>query len=171
MKSIVRMMKRYINMPLKYALPLLFICALVLSATTGCTTQQTTQSAQNATGQQQASDAMSVTVKSAGSSMQVGSFNTPKAGYKYVLYNTTVKNNNVKSQGISPGFFTLRLSNGNVTNVDSAMYDPSINGLQNVMSSQPGDVVSGVIIFQIPTDATPQSIVYNDISHKITTNL
>ena len=36
MNPIVRMMKRYIKMPLKYALPLLFIGALVLSATAGC---------------------------------------------------------------------------------------------------------------------------------------
>ncbi len=36
MNPIVRMMKRYINMPLKKALPLLFICSLVLSCTTGC---------------------------------------------------------------------------------------------------------------------------------------
>jgi hypothetical protein len=36
MNPIVRMMKRYINLPLKYALPLLFIGALVLASTTGC---------------------------------------------------------------------------------------------------------------------------------------
>jgi hypothetical protein len=36
MNPIVRMMKRYIKMPLKYALPLLFIGALVLASTTGC---------------------------------------------------------------------------------------------------------------------------------------
>jgi len=47
MNPIVRMMKRYINMPLRYALPLLFISALVLSATTGCvkTTDPTTNQA------------------------------------------------------------------------------------------------------------------------------
>ncbi|ERR1019366_2629736 len=43
MNPIARMMKRYIKMPLKKALPLLFIGALVLVATTGCTTQNTTQ--------------------------------------------------------------------------------------------------------------------------------
>jgi hypothetical protein len=36
MDPITRMMKRYINMPLKKALPLLFIGALLLSCTTGC---------------------------------------------------------------------------------------------------------------------------------------
>ena len=42
MNQIARMMKRYINMPLKKALPLLFICALVLVATTGCTSSSNT---------------------------------------------------------------------------------------------------------------------------------
>jgi hypothetical protein len=36
MNPIARMMKRYIKLPLKYALPLLFISALLLSSTTGC---------------------------------------------------------------------------------------------------------------------------------------
>jgi hypothetical protein len=38
MNLIARMMKRYIKMPLKYALPLLFIGALVIASTTGCVT-------------------------------------------------------------------------------------------------------------------------------------
>jgi|BarGraNGADG00312_1021997.scaffolds.fasta_scaffold39581_1 hypothetical protein len=42
MNSIAKMMKRYINMPLKKALPLLFICALVLVATSGCTSSSNT---------------------------------------------------------------------------------------------------------------------------------
>jgi len=41
MNPITRMMKSCINMPLKKALPLLFICTLVFAATTGCTTSTT----------------------------------------------------------------------------------------------------------------------------------
>ena len=44
MNLIVRMMKRYIKTPLKYALPLLFIGALVLVSISGCTSS-TTQNA------------------------------------------------------------------------------------------------------------------------------
>jgi hypothetical protein len=44
MNPIVRMMKRYINTPLKYALPLLFIGALVLASTTGCVSNTPTAS-------------------------------------------------------------------------------------------------------------------------------
>ena len=41
MNPIVRMLKRYIKTPLRYALPLLFIGALVLSSTTGCISSNT----------------------------------------------------------------------------------------------------------------------------------
>ncbi len=44
MNPIARMMKRYIKTPLKYALPLLFIGALVLVSISGCTSS-TTQNA------------------------------------------------------------------------------------------------------------------------------
>lgn len=49
MNPIVRMMKRYINMPLKYALPLLFIGALVLSSTAGCTVSTKNQASEVST--------------------------------------------------------------------------------------------------------------------------
>ena len=42
MNPIARMMKRYIKTPLKYALPLLFIGALVLVSISGCTSPATT---------------------------------------------------------------------------------------------------------------------------------
>jgi len=170
MNPIAKMMKRYINMPLKKALPLLFIGALVLCATTGCTTQNTTQSAGNSAGQS-SSDPLSVSIVPMGMSMQVGQYTTPKTGYKFVSYNATVKNNNVDDQHVNPTYFTLKTSDGKVYDVDSAMYDQSVNSFQMVMKTQPGDVVSGTIIFQIPTNAKPVSILYDDYTHKITTTL
>jgi hypothetical protein len=44
MNPITRMMKRYINMPMKKALPLLFICAILLVSITGCTSSTNTRS-------------------------------------------------------------------------------------------------------------------------------
>jgi hypothetical protein len=55
MNPIAVMMKRYIKTPLKYALPLLFIGALVLVSISGCTSPATTSpspSASSATAQQ-----------------------------------------------------------------------------------------------------------------------
>ncbi len=170
MNPIARMMKRYIKTPLKYALPLLFIGALVLVATTGCTTQNTTQSAGNSAGQS-SSNPLSVNVIPTGTSMQVGEFNTPKAGYEYISYNVTVKNNNAPNQDVNPLFFTLRTSDGKVYDIDTATYDSSVHDFKVVTNTQPGDVASGTIIFQIPTSATPASILYNDYTHKITTTL
>jgi hypothetical protein len=45
MNPITRMMKRYIKTPLKYALPLLFVGALVLVSISGCTTTNNTPTA------------------------------------------------------------------------------------------------------------------------------
>ncbi len=42
MNPLTRIMKRFINMPLKKALVLLFICAILLVGTTGCTSSTTT---------------------------------------------------------------------------------------------------------------------------------
>lgn len=44
MNPIIRMMRRYIKTPLKYALPLLFIGALVLVSTSGCISPSNTSS-------------------------------------------------------------------------------------------------------------------------------
>jgi hypothetical protein len=170
MDPIARMMKRYIKMPLKKALPLLFIGALVLVATTGCTTQNTTQSSGGGTGQS-SGNPLSVSIIPMGTSMQVGEFTTPKTGYEFVSYNATVTNNNVDDQHVNPTYFSLKTSDGKVYDVDSAMYDQSVNGFQMVMKTQPGEVVSGTIIFQIPTNAKPVSILYDDYTHKITTTL
>jgi hypothetical protein len=170
MNPIARMMKRYIKMPLKKALPLLFIGALVLVATTGCTTQNTTQSAGGGTGQS-SGNPLSVTVVPMGTSMQVGEFNTPKSGFEYISYNVTVKNNNAPNQDMNPLFFTLRTSDGKAYDVDSATYDSSVHGFTSVSNTQAGDVASGTIIYQIPTDAKPASVMYNDYTHTITTTL
>jgi hypothetical protein len=150
-------------------LSIVVVSLLVVGCTT--TTQNTVQSTASATRQQQATDPLTVTIKATGSSMQVGSFFSSKAGYTYVFYNATVKNNNVKNQVVSPGFFSLRTSDGRVYDVDPAMYDKSVDSLQNVQRTQPGDIVSGTIIFQLPLNATTTSILYNDNTHKITTNL
>jgi hypothetical protein len=52
MNPIARMMKRYIKTPLKYALPLLFIGALVLVSTTGCTSTDHSSSLSNGSSYQ-----------------------------------------------------------------------------------------------------------------------
>jgi hypothetical protein len=163
MNPIARMMKRYIKTPLKYALPLLFICALVFSATTGCTTT-TTQDA----------NAMNVTAVKAvqvpqhwGSGLYAGE--NPQAGNKLVGYNVTLKNVNAKDRGVGWNFWTLRDANGNVySTVGRGMTNYTVFGSQH---TGPGDIVRGTVMYEVPKNATLKSLTYNDGSTKIVTNL
>jgi len=161
MNPITRMMKRYINMPLKYALPLLFIGALVLVSTTGCTTTQD-------------ANAMNVTAVKAvqvpqhwGSGLYAGE--NPKPGNKFVGYNVTVKNVNAKDRSVGFNFWELRDTSGGV-------YQYGGQNMANFTMftghrTEPGDIVSGTLIFEVPKNATLKSLTYNDGITKIVTNL
>lgn len=123
MNPIVKMMKRYINMPLKKALPLLFIGALVLSATTGCTTNTATPTptvqatamqtpAATTTQGSGSNNELSLTVTPKGEATTIGVLSKADNGSKFVLYNAVLKNINVKNLDVNPFWFDMRLSNG-----------------------------------------------------------
>jgi len=86
MNPIVRMMKRYINMPLKYALPLLFIGALVLSSTTGCTSATKEDITQSIANVSTSSSRLSVKLTRLPDNYLAGKFSTaPSQGNKFVF--------------------------------------------------------------------------------------
>ena len=120
MNPIARMMKRYINMPLKKALPLLFIGALVLVATTGCTTSTTTQ---NASGGGSGNSGVAVAINSQQTASQIGSgylTDAPKAGDVFLIYDVTVTNINQNNQDIgNPYYFKLSTAGGTVYEIAS----------------------------------------------------
>jgi predicted heme/steroid binding protein len=157
MNPIVRMMKNYIKMPLKYALPLLFIGALVLSSTTGCTTQETTSTVGNATATQVAVPTLK--------------YYTPKDGYKFVAYNASVKNVNLKSQWIGLTYWQLRDTSGGVYSPATASYSSDLPKEFKSIDSQAGDIVNGIIIYEVPTGATLKSLTYDDGTHKTVLNM
>jgi hypothetical protein len=172
MNPIARMMKRYINMPLKKALPLLFIGALVLVATTGCTdTKNTTQ---NLSGGGTGAAGVAVKVNSVNTYSQLGSgyaVSTPKAGYKYVVYDVTVTNLNKNDQDMgNPNFFRLTTGDGSAYSYSLDSYNTG-NEIDHVSHTNPGEKVLGVVAFEIPQSATPKQLVYNDYSNQVTTNL
>ncbi len=68
MNPITRMMKRYIKMPLKYALPLLFIGSLVLVSISGCTSPTNSNQAAGNTSQAASTTATITTSASASAS-------------------------------------------------------------------------------------------------------
>jgi hypothetical protein len=115
MNPIVRMMKRYINMPLKYALPLLFICALVLSATTGCTTSTTNQTTvQIPTVNSDKSSYITSQFSDAGYAI-VTPFNKSTNNYGNVMYTGVVKDTPEKKLNPYSHKITIELTKNNST--------------------------------------------------------
>lgn len=171
MNPIVRMMKRYIKMPLKYALPLLFIGALVLSATTGCTSpQETTSNVGNATTGGGSGNQVSIVATANQVAVPTLKYYTPKDGYKYVAFNATVKNTNLKSQWIGTSYWQLRDTSGGVYSPTTASYSSDNKEFKSI-DSQAGDIVNGIIIYEVPTGATLKTLTYDDGSHKTVLNM
>ena len=182
MNAIVRMIKRYIKTPLKYALPLLFIGALVLVSISGCTSPATTSPSPTAQQAQvtaaptsEASPTAAPTANSPAANAYVvdgmefhaapvanppqalGSSGdtTPAAGNVYVAFDCTVKNINAPTDSntrIGMTYWQLRDKAGNV-------YDPEIfvTGTPGVktfesVDSQHGDIVHGYVFFEVPAN-------------------
>jgi len=101
----------------------------------------------------------------------IGSLSKADTGNKFVLYNATLKNIDIKNLDVNPFWFDMRLSNGSSVGLDlfatvgSQGYFPMTN------ATQPGDTVNGTIVFEIPQTAIPVAISYNDLTHNATANL
>lgn len=171
MNPITKMMKRYIKMPLKKALPLLFICSLLLVGITGCTQQETTSSVGNASGGGGGAQAASMSATANQVAVPSFEFYTPKTGYKYVAFNATVNNVNAKSRWIGTSYWQLRDTSGNVYTVATPTYASDNPKEFKSVDSQPGDTMNGIIIFEVPQSATLKSLTYDDGSAKITLNI
>jgi hypothetical protein len=169
MNPIAEMMKRYIRMPLKYALPLLFIGALVLVSTTGCTTTNTTQNI-GASGSPAANAGVSVNLQSQGQTQSLGEFIQASSGHTYAVYQATIKNINAKNRDLNEFNFKLTDTKGNVYNVDLGS-TAADGAMKSVTNTQPGEQIQGTIAFLIPQGATPKTITYDDGLDSITTNL
>lgn len=170
MNPIVRMMKRYIKMPLKKALPLLFIGALVLAATCGCTTT-TTQNASSSGS----SGNIGVKINSQQTVYQISStfgvMSTPTTGNKYVVFNVTCTNNNQQNQALGdPLFFKLTTKDGTAYEA-SGVWATDPSAIKTITSSSPGEHVSGNVAFEIPQSAVPKTLTYSDGLNQVVTNL
>ena len=171
MNPIASMMKRYIKMPLKKALPLLFIGALVLVATTGCIKSTTTQ---NASGAGSGNSGIGVAISSQQTASQIGSgllTDTPKAGDVFLIYDVTVTNINQKNWDIgNPYYFKLSTAGGTVYEIASSTFlgDKALTPVSNTL---PGEKVSGQIAFEVPQSAKATSMTYSDGTNQVITNL
>ena len=191
MNPIARMMKRYIKMPLKYALPLLFIGALVLSATTGCTdsTNPTaTPTAQKATASPTAkatstptaaptaakgtasNSKISVAASNRGIYVSDNQFIQPKAGNKYVQIYVTVTNVNYPGKTIGNQFY-FKLFDSKNEGHDPTTASFGEGGLKSIDTSNPGQKTAGTLVFEISQSANPVYITYDDFENDLTINL
>jgi len=157
-------------MPLKKALPLLFICSVVLVATCGCTSS-TTQNA-NSSG---SSGNIGVKVNSQQTVSQIssnlGSVSTPQPGNVFVVFNVTCTNNNQQNQALGdPLFFKLTCKGGSAYDA-SGVWATDPSAIQTISNSNPGEHVTGNVAFEIPQSQVPTTLTYSDGLNQVVTNL
>jgi hypothetical protein len=152
--------------------PITAIAVLVLVvaflSVAGCTTQQQTTQSGNATPATTAD--MSVAAKVVQTPQQIGG-ETPRPGYKFVAYNCTVKNINAQNRPIAPNYWSLMDTGGRVYNISGLTIVQSLNPFGGTSHSQPRDVISGPVFFEVPQNATLKSLTYNDGSTNIVTTI
>jgi hypothetical protein len=172
MNPIVRMMKHYINTPLKKALPLLLISALVLASTTGCTT--TTQKGQGSLTPTAFGEPVRYTAKgginytvtvysankvdSYGWNASVYTFTeTARAGQTFILVDCEFRNSGSDKFTVSGADFEMQDSTG-------YKYDSTVYLDKNDLSYEklsPGQHVRGVVSFKVPQNATGLQLLYD----------
>ena len=96
---------------------------------------------------------------------------TPKQGYKFVIFNTTVTNTGSNSRNTHTMFFTVHDSNGNTYGISQATNDKSIAGYPNNIMMNSGDKVNGLLVFEVPQNVTLVNMVYKDDYSSVTVNL
>ena len=85
-------------------------------------------------------------------------------------YSVTVNDNTVGQLDVNPTYFGLQCSNGVIHEPDTAMYSSEIHGFDSA-KLVPNGAQTGIVVFQIPQTVKPVAVIYNDYTHKITTNL
>jgi len=109
-------------------------------------------------------DAISISAK-AEESPQEFNISTPNPGNNYVVYNVTVTNRYVEDKSIYQDYFTLLDNNNNVYGVDELIQGNYLSNAfpYNPVVTQPGDKVTGLIVFEVPQNATFVTLRYNDL--------
>jgi Domain of unknown function (DUF4352) len=93
---------------------------------------------------------------------------TPKPGYQYVQFYVTVKNLNDEGVDLGNPFYFSLFDNTNQGYGASGVTFLAGNMIKDIPNSHPGDTTVGTIFFEIKQGATPQKLMYNDFSNKVT---
>jgi Domain of unknown function (DUF4352) len=91
----------------------------------------------------------------------------PQPNYKFVAYNCTVQNINASDRPVSIDYFTAQDTRSNSYNCSDVSNDLTISNFKGSAHSQPGDILGGIVIFEVPRDASVLSITYFDGSTRI----
>ena len=134
---------------------------LLLVAASGCTTKETTK---NESGSSTGNSNVDVTINSNYTSQST------KTGYQYLVFDVTVKNLNEKDSDIgNPNYFKLTTADGSV--YEYSYLSSLSNAISSVSHTNPGEKVTGAVAFEIPKNAQPTKLQYNDYSNQVVINL
>jgi hypothetical protein len=144
---------------------LLLVASLSVVGCTNTTTHQLNQSTESAPA---TNSGIEVVVKAMQSPSRIGT-ETPRSVYRFVAYNTTVKNVDAPNRVITRNYFSLQ---------DTMSRNYNMSGLSDSLGpfnwsshSQPGDALGGIVVFEVPQNATLKSLTYFDGTTKIVTTL
>ena len=171
MNPVARMIKQHVKTPLRYALPLLLIAAIVLVSASGCISRSSVLSSPTATPTAApigtaSNSKISVTAYNQGVYVSDNQFIQPKTGNKYVQIYATVTNVNYPGETIgNQYFFKLFDSKNEGHNPTTASFGEG--GLQSIDNSNPGQKTSGKLIFETPQSANPVYLTYNDYENDL----
>jgi hypothetical protein len=147
---------------IKKLLAIILLVTVASLSIAGCTSQQQTmQSGGNPTPEK--TGAVTVSATKIGEKMVISSAArvTPLPGEKFILYNVKVKNVNEERGMVDLTFFTLFDASGSSYAIADVTTLQELNPIHHEVTS-PGDMMNGTIVFQIPQDAQPTNLQYQD---------
>lgn len=95
----------------------------------------------------------------------------PQPNYKFVAYNCTVQNVNASDRPVSIDCFTAQDTRSNSCNCSDLSNDLTISNFKGLAHSQPGDILGGIVVFEVSHEASVLSITYFDGSTRIVTTV
>jgi hypothetical protein len=91
----------------------------------------------------------------------------PQPNYEFVAYNCTVLNINASDRPVAINYVTAQDTRGNSYNFSSLSNGLTSGNFKESAHSQPGDILGGIVVFEVPHDASVLSITYFDGSTRI----
>lgn len=139
--------------------------AAVLVAMSGCTSSDKNEqvgSVGNASADNSVPQSGAMVVTATKVATPAIPYSTPKPGNKFVTFDCSVKNVNAKDRYISLSDWKLRDTAGGIYSYSSSTFSSAITGFESQSNTQPGDIVKGLVVFELPQNATLKSLTYDD---------